>query len=503
MMGHHCECSCQQHYGVERKLRILMEGFRHDVVVVDLCQREGVSRTTYYDWRRRFLQEGMHRLCNGKAPALAEQVRRLESDNYRLRVVLHSMTEGSRSCKSRLLPPTEIEPILWMLHLMQNAYSQSEAESELGKIAGLASLLENSSSAEMRERSNAISILAKCRGIRTSTIARFLHISMRTVYRHWERFQTADGSNFGRRHQSKTIKANDGANIAAVFSVLHSPPSEFGINRTSWILTDLKKCLAERRVFLGRATIRRIIRGAGYTWRRAKVVLTSNDPLYKRKLKRIQAVLSNMGEDERFFSIDEFGPFAIKMKGGRKLVAPNEYPSVPQFQKSKGRLILTAALELSTNQVTHFYSQDKDTNEMVRLLDVLLTKYQRCSRMYMSWDAASWHISKKLRQKVYRINTRSYRDKHSTPKVRLLPLPASAQFLNVIESVFSGMARAIIHNSNYGSVDEAMSAIDRHFKERNEYFQKHPKAAGMKIWGRETSQPQFSEANNCKDRRFR
>lgn len=166
-------------------------------------------------------------------------------------------------------------------------------------------------------------------------------------------------------------------------------------------------------------------------------------------------------------------------------------------------MILTAALELSTNQVTHFYSRDKNTDEMIRLLDVLLTIYRGCSRIYLSWDAASWHISKKLKQRVYRVNTRPYRQKHDTPRVKLMPLPASAQFFNVIESVFSGMARAIIHNSNYGSVDEAKSAIDQHFKERNEYFQEHPKLAGRKIWGNEPSRPQFSEANNCKDRKFR
>jgi hypothetical protein len=39
------------------------------------------------------------------------------------------------------------------------------------------------------------------------------------------------------------------------------------------------------------------------------------------------------------------------------------------------------------------------------------------------------------------------------PAVALAPLPAGAQFLNVIESVFSGMARAILANSNYGSID--------------------------------------------------
>ena len=42
------------------------------------------------------------------------------------------------------------------------------------------------------------------------------------------------------------------------------------------------------------------------------------------------------------------------------LAGPGEVPSVPQFQKSKGSLIVTAALELSTNQVTHFYSKEKN-----------------------------------------------------------------------------------------------------------------------------------------------
>ena len=301
----------------------------------------------------------------------------------------------------------------------------------------------------------------------------------------------------------KTLKADNKSNIKAVFEVLHSPPSEFGINRTSWKMTDIRACLAKRGIFLSKHTIRKIVKNAGYSWRKARIVLTSNDPQYRRKLNKIKKILGSLGSDERFFSIDEFGPFSIKMTGGRKLVAPNEYVSVPQFQQSKGNLILTAALELSTNQVTHFYSQYKNTNEMIRLLDVLLIKYQEYGKIYLSWDAASWHISNKLKQKVSTVNSRSYRSEHSTPRVGLVPLPASAQFLNVIESVFSGMAKAIIHNSNYNSVEEAKSAIGRHFKERNEHFQQHLKAAGNKIWGMENSRPQFSETNNCKDRRFR
>jgi hypothetical protein len=121
---------------------------------------------------------------------------------------------------------------------------------------------------------------------------------------------------------------------------------------------------------LGHVTIRKIIRATGFKWRKARTVLTSTDPQYREKVDRIKAVLSKLGPRERFFSIDEFGPFAIKMRSGLVLCDPHKVPVVPQFQKSKGSLIVTAALELSTNQVTHFYSQKKDTEEMIKLLDV-------------------------------------------------------------------------------------------------------------------------------------
>ena len=89
------------------------------------------------------------------------------------------------------------------------------------------------------------------------------------------------------------------------------------------------------------------------------------------------------------------------------------------------------------------------------------------------------------------------------PIVKLVPLPTSAQFLNVIESVFSGMAKAILHNSDYGSVDECKAAIDRYFEERNAAYQRNPRRAGNKIWGKELVAPWFSPSNNCKDPNWR
>lgn len=181
---------------------------------------------------------------------------------------------------------------------------------------------------------------------------------------------------------------------------------------------------------------------------------------------------------------------------------PEEVRIVPLFQKSKGVLIVTAALELSENQVTHFYSAHKNTEEMLKLLETLLVMYANQSCIYFTWDAASWHASKKLYIRVEEINSPKYQAMHKCPLVKLAPLPSRAQFLNVIESVFSGMAKAVIHNSNYQSVEEAKTAIDRHFTERNRHFHDHPQRAGGKIWGDELVAPKFSESNNCKDSRY-
>jgi hypothetical protein len=112
-------------------------------------------------------------------------------------------------------------------------------------------------------------------------------------------------------------------------------------------------------------------------------------------------------------------------------------------------------------------------------------------------------MSKTLHNYVARHNEAITKGEAAGPVVALAPLPSGAQFLNVIESVFSGMARAIIANSNYGSIDEARTAIDRYVQERNKKFRCSPPRAGGTIWGKEREPSRFSEANNCKDPLYR
>ena len=396
----------------------------------------------------------------------------------------------------------EQEANRWMNKVIQGAEHEEMIQRETGDIEHLSLLLGKAMNGSLRDRRHAITVLAHLRGIPFRTIARFLHKSPTQVSRYWRKYERVGAVDLFAYYPPKPKKADRDEIKSAVFSLLHSPPSAHNINRTSWKLSDLKRCLSQEGLHVSRDVLREIIKAAGYKWRKAKKVLTSHDPEYRQKLERITSRLSSLARDERFFSIDEFGPFAVKMKGGTQLVGPGVRPHVPQFQKSRGCLIITAALELSTNQVAHFYSKAKNTGEMIKLLDILLRQYSECRKLFLSWDAGSWHASKALYAKIDEVNERTYRRRHRTPLVEVAPLPASAQFLNVIESVFSGMARAIIHNSDYESAEKAMCAIDRYFEERNEYFREHPKRAGNKIWGKELVACTFDETQNCKDPRW-
>ncbi len=339
-------------------------------------------------------------------------------------------------------------------------------------------------------------------GITPSLIAEFLTLSHHVTRELARRYKDGDIRAILTPPSNRTKKAERQDLRDRLFAIMHAPPIDYDINRTTWTIKLLQRVLAKEKIKIGHNTIAKMIRNEGYNFRKTRQVLTSNDPDYRQKLKKITGILRRLGPSDRFFSVDEYGPFSVKQHGGRRRVRKGEYPTVPQYQISKGRLIVTAALELSRNQVTHFYSDKKDTDEMVALLRLLLKQYSGCRRIYFSWDAASWHSSKKFLAEVDRVNKVEYRKTNKTPMVKLAPLPARAQFLNVIESVFSGMSQSIIQNSDYKSVSSAREAIDRYFKERNEHFKKNPQRAGKKIWGNELVLSKFSKSQNCKDPRL-
>ena len=504
----------------EQREQFVLKAKNRNQSFKSLCSSFGISRQTGYLWLNRYIQLGNirdlselpkrpHHNPNKTQPDVESQVLQLRDRSGR---GARSIALSLRQRGIRLAPSTvnrilhrygrigvgNPHSISWMTGLLFSDNPLLLLERELPGAAELPTLSRFLGSSRLAERKKALAVISSLKGIPASIIASCLQIQRRAVARYFKRYK--QGGAAALFPSRKVKRKDDEKDKTLLFSLLHTPPSAYGINRTSWKMDDLQVVLRRTGYQMSQERIRKMIKAAGFRWRKARVVLTSKDPDYRLKLDAIKRILSTLQEDEAFFSIDEYGPFAVKCKGGRKRVGPGEQYVVQQWQKSKGWTIITAALELSRNQVTHFYSLKKDTEEMIRMIGLLRKQYSNCRTIYLSWDAASWHISKKLLAYLDALNQVAQSD--GCPIIKTAPLPSGSQFLNVIESVFSGMARAIIHNSNYPSLADAKTAIDRYFAERNQHFSAFPKRAGGKIWKLERVPSEFSEGHNCKDPRF-
>lgn len=52
----------RRRFTAEEKIRVVLEGFRKEIQVTDLCRREQVSTAVYYSWLKQFMEGGKARL---------------------------------------------------------------------------------------------------------------------------------------------------------------------------------------------------------------------------------------------------------------------------------------------------------------------------------------------------------------------------------------------------------------------------------------------------------
>jgi transposase len=88
----------------EEKIRIVLEGFRREVPIRDLCRREGIKPNVYYAWLRDFMEAGKERMTRDTVrDATKAEVDGLKRENERLKQLVADL-----SLKLHILKKTEI-----------------------------------------------------------------------------------------------------------------------------------------------------------------------------------------------------------------------------------------------------------------------------------------------------------------------------------------------------------------------------------------------------------
>lgn len=95
----------RRRYTPEEKIRIVLEGFRREVTVNDLCRREGIKPAAYYALTKEFMEAGKERLSRDSArDATRSEVQQLQRENSDLKQLIAEVSLDVFRLKKTALP---------------------------------------------------------------------------------------------------------------------------------------------------------------------------------------------------------------------------------------------------------------------------------------------------------------------------------------------------------------------------------------------------------------
>ena len=98
------KAASRRKYTPEEKIRIVLEGFRREVTVSDLCRREGIKPHSYYAWTKEFMEAGRERLTRDMVrDATQQEVQALRREDVELKQLVAELSlEGHRLKKTAI-----------------------------------------------------------------------------------------------------------------------------------------------------------------------------------------------------------------------------------------------------------------------------------------------------------------------------------------------------------------------------------------------------------------
>ena len=92
-------------YTPEEKIRIVLEGFRREVTVNDLCRREGIKPHSYYAWIKEFMEAGKERLSRDTVrDATRQEIVELRRENGELKQLVGELSLQVSRLKKTAIP---------------------------------------------------------------------------------------------------------------------------------------------------------------------------------------------------------------------------------------------------------------------------------------------------------------------------------------------------------------------------------------------------------------
>ena len=100
--------AARRKYTSEEKIRIVLEGFRREVTVNELCRREGIKPNSFYSWTKEFMEAGKERLSRDTVrDAPRQEIGTLKRDNADLKQMVAELSLDLHRLKKTAIPMLE------------------------------------------------------------------------------------------------------------------------------------------------------------------------------------------------------------------------------------------------------------------------------------------------------------------------------------------------------------------------------------------------------------
>ena len=100
--------AARRKYTPEEKVRIVLEGFRREVAVRDLCRREGIKPGAFYAWTKDFMEAGKERLTRDAVrDATRQEIEQVKRENTDLKHLVADLSLEVYRLKKTAIPLLE------------------------------------------------------------------------------------------------------------------------------------------------------------------------------------------------------------------------------------------------------------------------------------------------------------------------------------------------------------------------------------------------------------
>ena len=94
----------REQYSAEEKIRIVLDGLRGELSIAELCRREHIAESLYYNWSKEFLEAGKRRLAGDTArAATSSEVKDLRQEAKALKEVVAEQALELRLLKKSMI----------------------------------------------------------------------------------------------------------------------------------------------------------------------------------------------------------------------------------------------------------------------------------------------------------------------------------------------------------------------------------------------------------------